>query len=86
MTVPAPKPVNRKRDFPLCGAVVQVLEYEGTVQLGVYTDGWPVGRRALVANVFVDSHTPDELAAILRHLKRLALPDRVDPQPAKEAP
>jgi len=65
--------INGAKDFDLCGMRVIVAEIEGTVQLMFATDGWPEGRRKVMANVFAHDTTPAELRAIADHLDSLAL-------------
>lgn len=65
--------VTRARDFALCGMNVTVAEIEGTVQLMFGVEGWPEGRRKVMANVFASSATPGELRAMADHLDGLPL-------------
>lgn len=65
--------VTRARDFALCGMNVIVAEIEGTVQLLFGTEGWPEGRRKVMANAFAHDTTPAELRALADYLETLGL-------------
>jgi hypothetical protein len=65
--------ITQAKDFDLCGMRVIVAEIEGTVQLMFATDGWPEGRRKVMANVFAHDTTPAELRALADHLDTLSL-------------
>jgi hypothetical protein len=65
--------ITQAKDFDLCGMRVIVAEIEGTVQLMFCTDGWPEGRRKVMANVFAHDTTPAELRALADHLETLPL-------------
>lgn len=73
----SPVRITRARDFGLCGMNVTVAEIEGTVQLLFGVDGWPEGRRKVMANVFAHTTTPGELRALADHLDTLALEEPV---------
>lgn len=66
-------------DFPLCNDRLTVLEFEGTVQLILFQDGWPEGPRKVIGNLFCDPGTADELEQIAAHIRRLcpAVPEPV---------
>lgn len=65
--------VSRSRDFDLCCMRVIVAEIEGTVQLIFARDGWPEGRRQVMANVFAHETTPLQLRALAAYLETLPL-------------
>jgi hypothetical protein len=65
--------ITSAKDFDLCGMRVIVAEVEGTVQLMFGTEGWPEGRRKVMANVFAHDTTPGELRALADYLETLSL-------------
>ena len=58
-------------DFPLCNDRLTVLEFEGTVQLILYQDGWPDGPKKVIGNLFCGPDTADELERIAAHIRQL---------------
>ena len=58
-------------DFPLCNDRLTVLEFEGTVQLILYQDGWPGGPKKVIGNLFCDPGTANELEQIAAHIRQL---------------
>jgi len=68
--------MRRATDFPPCNDRLTVLEFEGTVQLILYQDGWPEGARKVIGNLFCDADTPNELEAIAAHIRSLRLPEK----------
>lgn len=64
-------------DFPLCGDRATILQFEGTVQLILFRDGWPDGPRKVGCNLFCDASTADQLEAMAAHIRAL-IPAQVE--------
>lgn len=68
---PEGRMTRRATDFPLCNDKLTILEFEGTVQLILYQEGWPEGDRKVIGNLFCDAGTAAELEAVARHIRGL---------------